>query len=712
MVTVGKKPTKTRIFVSDFETTVYSGQTTTEVWAAACVELHTENVQIFHSLEEWFNYLASFRENIIVYFHNLKFDGEFVLSYLLRTPTFEPAFKRGKIGLGDGDFLPRHEMKSNTFTYSISNRGAWYRMTIKIGKNYIDIRDSLKLLPFSVKEIGRDFDTKHKKLDMEYTGYRYAGCEITSEEQEYIKIDVLVVKEALEIMFAAGHKKTTIGGCCLQEFKDTLFIEKDSQYEYDFPNLYNIPIGSVLPQYTYGREFTEDEYEQYFGVKTVGDYIRQSYRGGWCYLCAGKEDKIFHNGTTADVNSLYPSMMSSESGNYYPIGLPKFWEGNYIPEFVEHHPSLFYFFVRIRTEFDLKEGKLPCIQIKHSPFYDSTKWLTTSAILSRVDGKYHDLMTNPLTGVLERTSVTLTLTMTDYKLILEHYDLFNTEILDGCYFRVCKGIFDQYINKYKKIKMESKGAQRTLAKLFLNNLYGQMATNTDSSFKWAELNPDGSVRLIDIPQFKKKPGYIPIGSAITSYARNFTIRAAQANYHGADKPGFIYADTDSIHCDLPADQLSDIKADDNAFCCWKLESSWDFALFVRQKTYMEHIIAENIIPVQQLKKPKKPYFSVKCAGMPDKCKNLMLEAMNKCTKTRIEKNTPKKMPDGTKKPYRDWALDEFGDIGLKYLQNVSLDITDFKIGLHIPTGKLRPTHIAGGVLLEDSEYTMRRKLIC
>ena len=38
-----------RVFVGDFETTVYEGQTKTEVWAAACVELYTEDVAIFHN---------------------------------------------------------------------------------------------------------------------------------------------------------------------------------------------------------------------------------------------------------------------------------------------------------------------------------------------------------------------------------------------------------------------------------------------------------------------------------------------------------------------------------------------------------------------------------------------------------------------------------------------------------------------------------------
>ena len=147
---------------------------------------------------------------------------------------------------------------------------------------------------------------------MEYTGFRYSGCKITDEEKEYIKNDVLVVKEALEIMFNEGHNKLTIGSCCLAEFKK--IIGKDDFKNY-FPNLTEI----TLDKETYGS-FNAEE------------YIRKSYRGGWCYVVKGKENKIYTKGITADVNSLYPSVMSSDSGNRYPVGQPYFWQGDYIDE--------------------------------------------------------------------------------------------------------------------------------------------------------------------------------------------------------------------------------------------------------------------------------------------------------------------------------------------------------------------------------------------
>ena len=53
---------KYREFVGDFETTVYEGQSCTEVWASACVEMYTEDVSIFHSIGEQFDYFVSFCE--------------------------------------------------------------------------------------------------------------------------------------------------------------------------------------------------------------------------------------------------------------------------------------------------------------------------------------------------------------------------------------------------------------------------------------------------------------------------------------------------------------------------------------------------------------------------------------------------------------------------------------------------------------------------
>ena len=651
------KTRKYRYFMGDFETTVYEGQETTEVWASASVEMYTEDVKIFHSIGEQFDYFCSLDTNIICYYHNLKFDGTFWVSYLLIDLEMEQAFELFSDDEEDGEgrYLKEREMKNNTFTVSISDKGMWYVIRIKRNNHFIEFRDSLKLLPFSVKRIGESFKTKHKKLDMEYTGFRYAGCVITDEEKEYIANDVLVVKEALEFMFNEGHTKLTIGSCCLSEYKKIMTKKIYDEY---FPNVYNIDIDKSL-----------------YDEPTAGDWLRHSYKGGWCYLVKGKENKLYHNGTTADVNSLYPSMMSSESGNRYPIGQPVFWKGNYIPD--EAIDERVYYFVRVRTRFYIKPGMLPFIQIKGNLLYNGTEALESSDVYNKRTGTYNAFYTD-FDGSVKDTRVTLTLTMTDFRLFLEHYNVLDFEILDGCYFVSRKGIFDEYIEKYKKIKLESKGAMRELAKLFLNNLYGKMASSTDSSFKVPYIKDDKSIGYYPVSENDKTPGYIPIGSAITSYARNFTIRAAQKNYHGVDKPGFIYADTDSIHCDLKPEQIEGITVHDKNFCCWKLESCWDVGLFTRQKTYIEHVTHEDLELIES------PYYNVKCAGMPQKCKNLFLLSME---------------------GYEPKEGDKYSEDELEFLSK-KRELTDFKIGLKVP-GKLMPKRIRGGTLLVETFYEMR-----
>lgn len=640
-----------KTYACDFETTVYEGQDHTEVWASAIVGLDDSEPVVHHSIGDTLKYLVDQKEDATLYYHNLKFDGNFWLSYLLTELNFKQGYDY--ISPTDVTWKKKKQLSNNEVIYSISSMGQWYTITFKYRGHFYTLKDSLKLLPFKLEKIGKDFKTKHQKLDMEYEGYRYAGCKISDSEMQYIKNDVLVLQEALNIMFNEGHNKLTIGACCLSEYKKLL-----GEYDWSifFPKLQDIPID-----------------ESIYDAPTADEYIRKSYRGGWCYLVDGASGNIYHDGTTADVNSLYPSMMSSESGNYYPIGKPRFWHGNKIP--ADALKDNRYFFVRIRCRFYLKKDMLPFIQIKGDKHYKSTEMLKTSDIYDKKTNKYYKTYIDR-DGNKHDTKVTLTLTMTDYRLLKEHYELEDFEILDGCWFYSEIGIFDDYINKYKKIKMESKGAQRQIAKLFLNNLYGKLATSKISSFKYAFEKDDESLGYRVVIEENKEPIFIACGSAITSYSRNFTIRSAQLNYHGKGKRGFKYADTDSIHCDLKPSEIQGIKVHDSAFCCWKLESCWDIAKFIRQKTYVEHVTHEDLKPVDN------PYYNIKCAGMPDSCKDLFLISMG-------EKEATQKQ----KEKYKDFL-------------SVKRTLNDFRIGLKVPS-KLKPKNIKGGVILVEEDYTMR-----
>lgn len=580
----------------DFETTVWTEemikeagheQDYTEVWAAADVALYdtSDTVTITHSIRDFLTRFLKMRGNNVLFFHNLSFDGSFIIDFLLREGYSHTTAKD-------------RDMRSHEFKTSISGMGQWYYIKIKWSHTLLEIRNSLKLMPSSLAAIGKSFRTKHQKSIMEYTGNRAAYCKITDDEREYIENDVLVLKEALEMMFNEGHDKLTIGSCCLSEFKANY---THADYDRLFPDLRNDPM----------------DYD-YCGYNNMWEYVHKSYAGGWCYVNPIYAHRIITFGKVYDVNSLYPSMMHSISGNYYPYGQGQYCLG--APPCYMDDKQDYYYFVRVRCRFKLKDGAFPWLHIRGNTHYKGNENLYTSDI--RYKGKYYRYYYDADGNICD-TKHEFIFTKIDWKLFQETYDAYDLEVLDYVWFYARPGMFDDYINKYAELKKTSKGFMRTLAKLFLNNLYGKFAMSDDSSYKEPYLGEDNIVHFILHEEHDKKVGYIAVGSAITSYARNFTIRHAMANY---DR--FCYADTDSIHLQglEPANM---VVVDPIEFCCWKNECDFDFAYYERQKTYAEHVTHEDGIPVEELKdengNPRKPYLNLKASGMTKSAKNAFIE---------------------------------------------------------------------------------------
>ena len=666
-----------KIFCADFETTVYAEQKQTDVWAAAIVELGGEDVKIYGNIANFIDYLFSLKENIIVYMHNLKFDGSFIVSYLIKDLHMEQAIFPINEDGSKFCVLNNKKMRSNTFKYSVTSRGIWYTITVKKHNKIIEFRDSLKILPFNLRTLGKTFQTNHQKLTMKYEGLRYPNCKITDKEKEYIKNDVLVLSEALQKFFAeTNNKKLTIGSACLEEYKKGLGEKK---YDEFFPDL---------------SKFLIDNKEHDYGALNADEYIRRGYRGGWVYLNPKYQGRIIKNCISVDVNSLYPSVMVSESGNKYPVGFPVFWHGNFIP--LEARSNETFYYIRIKTRFELKSNYLPFIQIKNNLRFNGRENLTTSDYKSKVDGKYYQYYKDKDSGEIRDTAVTLTLSQVDFELLKKHYNLTNFEILDGCYFLAKIGLFDEYLNHYKDIKQNSKGARRTIAKLFSNNLYGKLSSNDVSSFKYITVDSEGVLRFLNVDEHLKKCGHIAAGAAVTSYARAFTITAAQKNYKK-----FIYADTDSLHGCFSPEELQGVKIHPTNYLCWKCEISADFALYLRPKAYIEHVVKEDLQAV------KKPYYKITCAGMPDKCKHMLIDSFeNRKPMTEIYKKIDVrkgmiklKKISGYRKYY---SISEKGRAFVRQPRTIE----DFQIGLIVPD-KLVQKQICGGVVLMSTDFTLR-----
>lgn len=540
------------------------------------------------SIEEFFEWLK-IKGHCKMYFHNLKFDGGFIIDYLL------------KHGYTNIDKITTEEAKPNTFSTLITDDKTFYYIDIVIDvdgiPNFIRIADSMKLLNFSVRDLGNAFETKYRKLndrniDWDYSKYRPIGYEYTKEEIDYQLNDVRVVAEAIGIVQEKGFTKDTIAACAMQEFRDglkTTKIKKDKKTGKE-------------------KEIKVDKFRKLFPKieQDIDTQIRQSYRGGLTFV---KKGIYYNKGNTFDVNSLYPSMLHSnrytipweqedgsyilrQCSNYYPTREGVRFEGQY--EYDNGHPL---YITKIKVAFRIKKHHIPFIQIKNSGKYGTNEYISDT----------------------EGCKEELTLCDVDLEMFFQQYDILGeVEYLGGWKFAQISGVFDNYINKWINIKKTTTDkVERQIAKLKLNSLYGKFGESLKARSSIPYLSEYG-VRYKASPEETKPGKYLPVAIFCTAYARRFTLTHGQANYDM-----LVYIDTDSLHL-LGMPEF--LKIDSGNLCCWKHESCWDMGKFLRQKTYLEHITHEN-------NKPVTPYINLKCATMPKKVKERFITELETGKKT-------------------------------------------------------------------------------
>lgn len=462
------------MFVADFETTTDINDC--RVWAWGLVEIgNTDNFKYGNSIDSFMTEMETLaKKNEIVFFHNLKFDGEFLLHW---------GFTNGFTHVEN-----RSDITDKTITSLISDKGVFYSIEFIFKKfktrlHHVIFRDSLKVLPMSVDRVAKAFGLSLSKLSIDYDSPRPVGYELTPDEIEYIKHDVVIVAEALKKLHEQGLEKMTTASNALADYKS---IIGKSNFERWFP----------LPDYD--------------------SDMRQSYRGGFTYANPAFSNKVIGEGLVLDVNSLYPSVMYNKP---LPYGEPIFYDGQYTPD------RLYKLYVQILTcHFELKPGYIPTIQLKRSLSFMPTEYLTSS----------------------KGEDITLCLTSVDLELFLEHYEVYNLEWVCGWKFKSSNILFRDYIDKWYAVKEQATRDKnpglRQISKLMMNGLYGKFAINPSVRNKIPELDINGSIRYRLGDPGERKPLYIPIGTFITAWARYTTITAAQKVF---DR--FLYADTDSLH---------------------------------------------------------------------------------------------------------------------------------------------------------------------
>lgn len=513
-------------FVADFETTTRKEDC--RVWAYATCEIGNEdNVSIGTTIDDFMRWCSKSNENYKVYFHNLKFDGSFILYWL---------FKNGYEFVSE-----KKDRKSNTFTTLISDKGLWYSIEVifhKKGRNVnkVTFLDSLKLIPLSVDQIAKSFNMSISKLEIDYTAHDFlpVGAPVTEDEKEYVTHDVKIVARALDYFFKQGLDKMTIGSCALNEYKKLLSKKLFKRY---FP----------LVKSSYHND------------------LKQSYRGGFTYLNPKFAGKIVKEGVVLDVNSLYPYVMYDK---YLPYGTPIFFKGQYKKDLI--YPL---FTQMLKCQFELKPGKIPTVQIKYGGMYRSNDYLTESKgevvlCLNSVDldlffEQYEVYNVEYLSGWKFRATKGL------FDKYIEKWSTNKIEAKKrgdhGMYL-----ISKLFLNSlYGKFGTDNKAISR------------KPVLGEDGIIHYEDL-PEEEKDGIYIAMASFITSYAREKTIKSA-------QKIQDDYNaGKSDIQFIYADTDSLHCLSPSQKLpSGLDIDDTKLGAWKFESKFKRGKYLRQKCYIE-----------------------------------------------------------------------------------------------------------------------------
>ena len=128
-----------------------------------------------------------------VYFHNLKFDGQFLLSYFFN------------LGYQYSEYLT----KEKQMKYIIDEFGTFYALIVSFKNNQGKIKtvtflDSMKIYPYSLKVVAKQFGFQEQKGEMDYELLRRPNHEMTADEIEYFRKDIVILRKAMEQAYLKG----------------------------------------------------------------------------------------------------------------------------------------------------------------------------------------------------------------------------------------------------------------------------------------------------------------------------------------------------------------------------------------------------------------------------------------------------------------------------------------------------------------------------
>lgn len=671
------------VWVADFETSTEewaSRKGFTEVWAYALTNAQvnrktpldmSDSARVYTNYGKQGNPFDLFISDILtychdgdkVYFHNLKFDGRFLLSGLL-----ERGFK--DVTNKFNTQQERKQLFDESFSVLVAGN-AWYSIEVEFGGKRIEFRDSLKRIPMGVRRMAKEYDLPILKGEIDYN--RNPDLPMTMDELKYIRHDVLIVAEVTRQQYQEGFTQLTTAGYAFAEYRKWL-KSRGLDFNELFPSL--------------------DSETQAF--------VRKAYEGGEVYCNPRFKGKVIGNprsteiiGYTWDINSMYPAKMSAAP---MPYGQPmttsaKLLNFKTVGEWQNWRGRHYRYFIEIkRCVATIRTGRIPSVGV--------IAGFGVRDYPERID------------------LVDCTMADIRFEQVILDYDIQYLELGKVVYFNARMDLFFEYIQEIvaekNRAAVEGNIMRKAMAKVKMNALYGkfgQKSTTTAAFFTWDETVGLTSNSYVSEAGCK----YIPIAAIITAEARRLLI--SQANKFGST--AVAYMDTDSIHVidryhkvkpwrrrplpgkgerDLKNAQMAEVLTQEKlvellwefensrpheVWCdefdlgAFKIEGKFACAKWLRAKTYFEAIFAEPGEVAKHFQSINDEEWNGEDYAIPERGENPGYHLIG-CIK----------------------------GAGIPEEAKMAITVENFNIGLVLP-GKLQPKSFKGGVVLHETSYEIK-----
>lgn len=528
--------------------------------------------------------------------------------------------------------------------HPIIRKGSPVSITLKANGRTLIFRDSAKKWQGDLASLGRAYGIpKLAAPEEDFAPGWSERVDLSDPAQwEYIKRDAEIVAVAMQRMHREQKaKKATTSGDAWSDMHQT--VNK----------------GWTNP----GR----DRWSQYFprlGYE-LDRLLRPAYFGG-INISQWKGHYILGPITHEDIVSMYPSRMKYKP---MPYGMP-IHIGSALPPMDNGE----LFIIRLKLKIHLKENRVAWFSFKQGVDYIIEN-LPFGVPITDTE-EWHELTLS---------SVDLETLGMDYEIEADPY--YKTE----CWlFKSTTGIFDEYIDKWLKVKSEAaKGSpEREHAKRMLNAAYGRFALIQEAE-DVSLIEEDGDLRWVSALTVSENDAYLPVAIFTCAYARQELMSRVRmiCDIRGSD--AVIHCDTDSVI--YKGEPLGEHGKDLGQ---WDIESQPVAMYEGGFKRYVE--IFEG--PMWDEKKQKITGLTVTAAGIPqriafDGCPvGMWIEILD----------DPSLIATGAVLGRNDYSIKS------EWLRDVYL--AHGRDPDHVNTFKLNPVKVPGGVILEERTHELSDNL--